>query len=135
MIRNSHRCYSYPQKSVRTKGELFPPSASLFLLTHLQSLILIPPLPSLFLGFSFFVSYESYLKELLSFSATFIMYFSRFISVLPIVAGVASAIPYSKRAGTEDVTIYAYGTNISGLALYSGNNDGSYNPLISFFVI
>ncbi|KAG4419638.1 hypothetical protein IFR04_007235 [Cadophora malorum] len=52
------------------------------------------------------------------------MYFSRFISVLPIVAGVASAIPYSKRAGTEDVTIYAYGTNISGLALYSGNNDG-----------
>ena len=85
--------------------------------------------------FPFLSPTKSYPKELLSFSATFIMYFSRFISVLPIVAGVTSAIPYSKRAGTEDVTIYAYGTNISGLALYSGNNDGSYNPLISFFVI
>ncbi|KAG4443421.1 hypothetical protein IFR05_001100 [Cadophora sp. M221] len=52
------------------------------------------------------------------------MYFSRFVSVLPLVAGLASAAPHSKRADTEDITIYAYGTNISGLALYSGNNDG-----------
>ncbi|KAH7403703.1 hypothetical protein BKA64DRAFT_744256 [Cadophora sp. MPI-SDFR-AT-0126] len=52
------------------------------------------------------------------------MYFSRFISLLPAIAGLASAIPHSKRADTEDITIYAYGTNISGLAIYAGSTDG-----------
>ena len=62
MIRNSRRCYSYPQKSVRTKGGWFPPFASSFLLTHLQSLILNLPL---FLVFSLVFPFLSPTKIIL----------------------------------------------------------------------
>ncbi|CZR56711.1 uncharacterized protein PAC_06600 [Phialocephala subalpina] len=53
------------------------------------------------------------------------MYLSKFLSVLPLLAGLCSAVPHhSKRAVTTGVQLYAYGTNISGLPLYYGVNDG-----------
>lgn len=56
------------------------------------------------------------------------MYYFQFISALPILAGLASAIPLSERTTTEDITLYAYGTNISGFALYYGDTDGMSLP-------
>lgn len=52
------------------------------------------------------------------------MQLSTLIAIVPLLAASCSAIPHSKRATTEDVTIYAYGTNISGIALTYGSADG-----------
>ena len=53
------------------------------------------------------------------------MYFTSLVSVLPLLASISSAAPHTKRTVTTDVTLYAYGTNITGVALYYGNTDGS----------
>jgi hypothetical protein len=54
------------------------------------------------------------------------MYFSKFISVLPLIASICSAKTHFIRAtkAQDDVILFAYGTNISGLALAYGNSDG-----------
>lgn len=55
----------------------------------------------------------------------FNMQFSSFLAIVPLLAASCSAVPHSKRAIiTEDVTFYAYGTNISGIALTYGTADG-----------
>ncbi|KAF4627436.1 hypothetical protein G7Y89_g10716 [Cudoniella acicularis] len=52
------------------------------------------------------------------------MKFNALIVALPFLANSCFAIPHSKRADLTDVTLYAYGTNISGLPVYFGNSDG-----------
>jgi hypothetical protein len=58
------------------------------------------------------------------------MYLSTSLSALALLAVSCSAIPHPKR--TTAVPLYAYGTNISGLALYYGNSDGNLHTPVSF---
>jgi hypothetical protein len=55
------------------------------------------------------------------------------LSILSLLAASCSALPPTfKRDISTNVTLYAYGTNISGLSLYYGNADGtSPHPLLT----
>jgi len=53
------------------------------------------------------------------------MQFSRYITFVSILAEICSAVPHFVRAThtQDDIILYAYGTNISGLPLAFGNSD------------
>lgn len=63
------------------------------------------------------------------------MRFSNLLAAIPLIAGICSAKIHHIRAinAQDNATLFAYGTNISGLALAYGNTDGeipsSINPL------
>lgn len=60
------------------------------------------------------------------------MYLSKFLSVLPLLAGLCAGVPHhSKRTISTGIELYAYGANISGLPLYYGVNDGIYEDSYS----
>ena len=52
------------------------------------------------------------------------MRLSNLLSTVPVFAGLCSAVPHEKRTIDTAVTLYAYGTNISGLSIYYGVDDG-----------
>lgn len=64
-------------------------------------------------------------------SHSFIMSFNK-VLFLPLLAGLCSASPHLKRTTYSDVVMYAYGTNISGLPILMGNNDGEHSTNVLF---
>lgn len=54
------------------------------------------------------------------------MRFSNLLAAIPLIAGICSAKIHHIRAinAQDNATLFAYGTNISGLALAYGNTDG-----------
>jgi hypothetical protein len=57
------------------------------------------------------------------------MHIVNFIPVISLLTAVCSAVPHShpqaaRRDVSTDVTLYAYGTNISGIPIVYGNSDG-----------
>lgn len=73
---------------------------------------------------------------LLSFSYPILKYYSlvckmhvfSFLFIFPILTSFCSAAPREKRAVQTGVKLYAYGTNVSGLAIYYGVDDGTLLP-------
>lgn len=58
------------------------------------------------------------------------MHLPNFIFALSLLTTSCSALPsHFKRDISTNVTLYAYGTNITGLTLYYGNTDGIPLPL------